>query len=88
MTTAAKQTDAPVTKLAARRHKWGDPVYIHHDTAPSGCNETEKACKICKLVKITVHTPERRHYPAWRTAGGLRFPDTGQTPLCEGEARA
>lgn len=84
-TAAAKQADAPIAKLPARRHKWGDPVYLSGHTTLSGCDETEKACNLCKLVKITVHTPDRRHYPAWRTKGGMRFPDPGYTPVCDGD---
>lgn len=85
-TAAAKQPDAPVTNLHARRHKWDGPVNIHRDTSASGCDETERPCALCGLVKLTVHQPDGYPYRAWRTARGLRFPDTGQTPLCEGEA--
>lgn len=89
MTTAAAKQPAPdVAQLHARRHKWDGPVNIHRDTSASGCDETERPRALCGLVKITVHPPQGEGFPyrAWRTAGGLRFPDTGQTPLCEGEA--
>lgn len=71
---------------AYRRHKWGDPAYLHRDTTPSGCDETEKPCVLCGLVKLTVHTPIGYPYRMWRTRAGLRFPDDGATPLCEGGA--
>jgi hypothetical protein len=87
---APEKESAPVLTLKARKHSWGDPKYIHPDSTPSGCRETEKACRNCGLIKITVHPPEGPGngypYPAWRTKGGTRFPDNGLTPLCEGVA--
>lgn len=83
---AAKQTPAPdVAKLPARRHKWGDAINIHRDTSVSGCDESEKACDLCGLVKITVHQPHKYPYRAFRSKGGIRFPDPGYTPVCDGE---
>lgn len=73
-----------VKHITARRHKWGDPVYLHRDTTSSGCDETEKPCALCGLVKLTIHTPIGFPYRMWRTKAGLRFPDNGATPLCEG----
>ncbi len=93
MTSAApaKQTDKPVAKLPARRHKWGDSINIYRDTSPSGCDESEKPCTLCGLVKITVHPPigPYRNYPyrAFRSKGGIRFLDPGYTPVCDGEVK-
>jgi hypothetical protein len=86
MTVAAKQSASPeVAKLHARRHKWADPVNVHYDTTPSGCNETERACEHCGIAKITVHPPFGFAYRAFRSKGGIRFPDPGYTPVCDGE---
>lgn len=88
MTAAPQQSAAPdVAKLPARRHKWADPVNIHRDTSHSGCDETERPCALCGLVKITVHQPVGYPYRAFRSKGGIRFPDPGYTPVCDGEVK-
>lgn len=85
MTAAAKQPSAPVAKLPARNHKWHDDGTRLRDTTPSGCDEHERVCTLCGLVKITVHQPLGYPYRAWRTKLGIRFPDPKYTPTCDGE---
>lgn len=84
--TKAAPEPATVTKLAAPRHNWlRVPTYIHRDKSVSGCDETERECEVCGLVKITVHAPNGEFpYRAWRNKEGLRFSDPGYTPVCEG----
>lgn len=70
-------------QLQMRNHEWGKGVFIHRDMAPLGCEETERVCEHCHLVKITVHPPFGRPYRVWRTRGGIRIPNTVQMPWCE-----
>ncbi len=90
MTKPAQKTEpapdcASITSIAAPKHKWlRVPTYIHRDKTPSGCDETERECELCGLVKITVHQPEGFPYRAFRSKGGVRFNDPGFTPTCDG----
>jgi hypothetical protein len=63
-----------------RRHRWDLPRSVLTDT-PSGCEETERECVDCHLVKITVHPPFGFPYRAWRTAAGMRA-TIEHTPPC------
>lgn len=85
--TAPAPQPAPIPRIgAARKHQWlRVPTYIHCDKSPSGCDESERECELCGLVRITVHRPDGYPYRAWRSKGGVRFPDVGYTPVCEGE---
>ncbi len=80
MTVAAAKS---AVRLAPRNHKWGDSRNIHRDSTKSGCDETERECELCGLIKLTIHPPFGRPYRAWRTPGGIRFPNPSQVPLCE-----
>jgi hypothetical protein len=64
------------------KHAWGDPIPIHGIATPHGCDQTERTCKLCHLVKITVHQPDGRAYREWRHPNNPdQFPmDT--TPPC------
>ncbi|HXJ00954.1 MAG TPA: hypothetical protein VNH44_07010 [Micropepsaceae bacterium] len=75
---------AEVARIAASKHKWRDDGNKLRDTTPSGCDEHERTCEFCGLVKITVHKPEGFPYRAFRSKGGVRFPDPGYTPVCDG----
>jgi hypothetical protein len=83
--TATESTIAKrqVKSAFARKHKWRDSINIHRDSTPSGCDETERECEHCHLVKLTVHPPFGFPFRMWRTKGGVRFPDMPQVPLCE-----
>jgi hypothetical protein len=72
---------APVSELPARKHRWGEPIAIPQGA--SGCQETERACIHCGLVKITVHPPHGLAYRAWRTASGMRA-QIEHAPPCTG----
>lgn len=66
----------------SERHRWGDPISIFENT-PSGCEETERVCILCGIVKITVHPRDRSEFPwrAWRTREGTRM-EVDHTPPC------
>lgn len=76
---------AEVAHISAPKHKWRDDGNKLRDTTPSGCDEHERVCEFCGLVKITVHAAEGYPYRAWRTKKGVRFSDyDGLTPTCDG----
>lgn len=62
------------------RHRWGDPVTVLKHTA-SKCEETERVCAFCDLVKITIHPPQGIPWRAWRTKEGKRW-EGSATPPC------
>lgn len=74
----------PIVRIAAPRHIWRDDGNKLRDTTPSGCDEHERVCEACGLVKITVHRPDGYPYRAFRSKGGVRFIDPGFTPVCDG----
>lgn len=84
--TATKSEPAEVPRIGpVPKHKWMlVPTYIHRDKSVSSCDETERECELCGLVKITVHAPQGFPYRAWRRKNGQRIVDPGYTPVCEG----
>ena len=68
------------------RHKWGDPVTIVH--GPNGCEQTDRTCVRCGLVKVTMHPPHGLPWRAWRhPKSTVQFP-AEHTPPCGGGGRA
>lgn len=66
-----------------QRHKWSEPVSIL-DGTPTGCEQTERTCSLCHLVKITVHPPQGFPWRAWRhRSSSVQFTDD-YTPPCDG----
>jgi hypothetical protein len=65
------------------RHRWSEPVAVLAENTPSGCQETERTCIACGMVRITVHPPVA-HLPwrAWRTPQGDRTDKIAMTPPC------
>lgn len=61
-----------------RRHKWHDPVTVPY--GPRGCEQTERACELCKLVKVTVHPPQGLPWREWRE--GVAQVRLERTPPC------
>lgn len=59
------------------RHEWGDGVSVPATDTPNGCDQTERVCARCGLVKITVHPPGAQPWRAWRLPEGgkqVNFP--------------
>lgn len=67
--------------MSEPHHSWGDRVTVM-DGTPSGCEETERRCPRCGLVKITVHPPQGVPWRAWRTKAGIRTDKIAHTPPC------
>ena len=68
--------------MPLRRHRWTYRGSVAPEGSRSGCEEHERVCELCGLIKITVHQPRGFPYRAWRTRGGTRF-SYDVTPLCE-----
>lgn len=69
--------------VKARKHNWDNdnPKRIMPSESPDGNERTERKCKFCSMVKITVHGAEGLPWREWRTAKGARW--WGQaTPPC------
>lgn len=79
--TDATIIDHPTKTL---RHKWPKevPVTVLGSKTPSGCEQSERACEHCGLIKITVHPPQGLPYREWRhPASPVQFQAT-HTPPC------
>jgi len=67
------------------RHRWN---IENIDRVPaceseSGCEQTERHCEKCPLVKITVHTPDGGNpYRAWRHPKSPKMFVCEHTPPC------
>lgn len=48
------------------RHVFADPVDVPADQSCSGKNQTERACVLCSIVKVTVFDGEGRAHREWR----------------------
>ena len=64
------------------KHRWTDAGTVMASDTLTGCEEHERKCERCGLVKITVHQPIGWPYRLWRPKDGNRFSDPG-TPPCE-----
>ncbi len=66
-------------------HQWDHDheLRIAAQESPDGCERTERTCKRCGIVKITVHPADDRGFPwrQWRTAKGKIW-DGQSTPPC------
>jgi len=69
--------------LPQPRHRWGEAVPITADRTPSGCEQTERACVICGMIKITVHPPHGFPWREWRHPKSDRQFPAEHTPPCK-----
>jgi hypothetical protein len=78
-----EQIDSSLFKLVTKPpHDWGDGrERVNYICVPANPllgrhQQTERTCKRCKLVKITVHPPEGGGWREWRWGeGGCQFID-------------
>lgn len=61
-------------------HKWGERVPLE--------TGTERTCKVCGLVKVTVHPPHGLPWREWRDPKGGPQMQLSFTPPCVGEGEA
>lgn len=75
-------TDKPL------HHKWGAPIRFPAEESPRNCEQTERTCLRCRIVKITVHPPHGPVWTEWRTGDAGQYQmQLSATPPCR-EARA
>jgi hypothetical protein len=75
-----EQIDSSLFKLVTKPpHDFGGPddyVGVAANPKLGRHQQTERTCKRCKLVKITVHPPEGGGWREWRWGdGGCQFAD-------------
>lgn len=64
------------------RHKWGDAVAKLPAETANGCEQTERVCAHCGLIKITVHPPVGFPWREWRLPGSRVQVKDIRTPAC------
>lgn len=47
-------------------HIFDDPVSVMQNPALDRHRQTERTCKVCGAVKVTVHAPDGRAWREWR----------------------
>lgn len=92
MTISLPPLDLPAAQplaLPPRNHAWD---YLHKRNvpaieSPSNCEQTERDCKHCSLIRVTVHPPRGNPYRAWRYAGSETQFTADKTPKCQPRAK-
>ncbi len=76
----AKQT----RRFAPVKHRWDrDNIKrIPACESPSGNNQTERTCRQCGMVRVTVHAPDNRAWPEWRHPKSPNQFACGHAPPC------
>lgn len=66
----------------APRHRWGDALRLAACASVSGCDQTERTCRRCGLVCVTIHPPHHaKPWREWRKIGDVQVMVEG-TPPC------
>lgn len=69
-----------VLHLPALKHQFEDPVWIPAATSVSGRAQTERSCKVCGAVKVTLHGDGIGR--AWRASADAAQLETFEAPVC------
>lgn len=70
--------------MTEKHHRWDkQEKRIPACETSSGCDQTERTCIDCGLVKITVHPPHGLPYRAWRHPNGLTAAIESTPPCLE-----
>lgn len=77
-----------VTQLSDRdrrppNHRWG-PRMLVNDGTVHGCEQSERTCLRCGLVRVTVHPPQGLPWREWRPEGGPQMQFTNTPPCVPG----
>ena len=76
----------PPKAMPPRRHVFGDPVSVKANLPLGRCQQTERTCKLCGVVKVTVHGPSDNHFRAWRKHQDAEQIETFAALPCEPKA--
>jgi hypothetical protein len=66
--------------LPVSRHVFNDPVSVPAHKTASGRPQTERTCKLCPVVKVTLRGGD--HGRAWRTSADAAQVETFDAPPC------
>ena len=70
--------------MLPRKHKWEDSKRILPSESFDGNERMERICKLCGLIKITVHPPSPDFpWREWRTPTGKTVQFTSTPPCLE-----
>jgi hypothetical protein len=72
--------DGYVVHLPALKHHFEDPVWVPAAKSASGRPQTERTCKVCGAVKVTLHGDD--HGRAWRVSADAEQIETFTAPVC------
>lgn len=72
--------DGDVAHLPPARHIFDDPVWVPASKSVSGRPQTERTCKVCGAVKVTLHGDD--HGRAWRKSADAEQVETFDAPAC------
>lgn len=77
--------DGYVMHLPALKHQFADHVWVPAAKSVSGRPQTERACKVCGAVKVTLHGDD--HGRAWRASADAEQVETFDAPPCVPKAQ-
>lgn len=69
-----------VVHLPALKHGFADPVWVPAAKSRSHRPQTERTCKVCGAVKVTLHGDD--HGRAWRVSDEAPQVETFTAPPC------
>lgn len=76
--------------MTPRKHKWMSPITIRGTHTQTGCEQSERQCEQCGMIKITVHPPQGFPWREWRhPKSPKQFTGSNTPPCCPpGEVKA
>jgi hypothetical protein len=88
MTATLPDVEMPAHQIAfpkPRNHRWDyeNERRIAACDSPSKCDQNERDCIHCRLVRVTVHPPGGFPFRAWRLPNSKTQFVMGSTPKCE-----
>jgi cytochrome c5 len=70
-----------VLHMPALKHTFESPVWVPAARSASGYPQTERTCKVCGAVKVTLH-PKGGGGRAWRRSADAVQVETFDAPAC------
>ena len=64
------------------QHQFGEAVSVPKNRSLDRHPQTERTCKVCGAVKVTVHAPGGRAWREWRTSASSAQIETDFAPPC------
>jgi hypothetical protein len=73
--------DGYIAHLPPLKHRFGDALNVPPSYELDRHQQTERTCAVCGAVKVTVHSPDGRHWREWRVSASAAQRET-DTPPC------